>query len=586
MKFLATLIGILFFSPASFAQMHDMHTLIGYLGGWQTPLGDKFGITQLTFSNGSLLMTENTQLSMNFDVTNASFSDSVGNLKAYSNGIEIGNKSWQVMDNGDYITTDQTENEIWPQFVLMLPKPEHKDRIIVIHGDQENIWPFDPITGPLWVTSRNLYWAEIDMSFNNGHGKVIARDKLIIPDTLDLGRITATKHANGRDWWILVREFSTNRFYTLLLDPIGLQNLGTQSIGDTLEINGGGQACFSPDGSKYMFSNHINWDSAGPGVLIHFYDFDRCTGLLSNARLDNIVPGNWTGSAISRNSKYAYLNVGRKAYQYDLTQPDVQNTRKEIANWDGYMSPFPTIFWYLQLMPDGRIYSSTATGSDVLHVIDQPDQPYPMCDYQQGAIKLPTYNAFSVPNFPYFRLGPIDGSSCDTLGINNVPLSWYRYSQDTMSVLQVQFHELAAYEPTTWHWDFGDGNTSNLLNPLHVFGAPGVYEVCLTVSNANGSDVHCKTLYLGVSAQENPILQDQIVVAPNPFKDRFSVALSAVIRQPSFRMYDVTGKLLLNQSLSFGINGFDTAHLLAGTYFWEVRSVSEVLKTGKLVKVE
>lgn len=570
------------------AQMHDMHTLMGYLGGWQTPPGDKHGITVLSFPSGSLSITENTQLSMNFDLTNASYSDSSGVLKTYTNGIDIGNTQWNVMENGQKMisSTSVSDAAHWSQIVLLLPKPGTKDRITVLYGQHENMWPFDPITGDVWVTAHNLYWAEIDMSLNNGLGKVIARDQLIVEDTLDVGRFTATKHANGRDWWILAREYPTNRFYTLLLDPQGLHQTGKQTIGDTLEINGGGQACFSPDGSKYIMDNGVDWDSTGAGLIMYFYDFDRCTGLLSNPRVDHIIPGNWSGCAISRNSQYAYLNVGRQAYQYDLTKPDIVNTRQKIADWDGASSPFPTRFYHMKLMPDGRIYSCTSTRSDVLHVIDKPDQPAPICDYQQRAIKLPTYNAFSVPNFPYFRLGPIDGSPCDTLGINNVPLSWYRYEQDTNQVLLVQFYELASYEPTTWHWDFGDGHTSNLLNPTHGYASTGIYEVCLTVSNANGSDVHCKTLYLGVSPQENPALQSQIVVAPNPVMDRFSVALSAVIAHPTFRMFDVNGSLVLDSDLAFGINGFDVAHLAAGVYFWEVRSAEEVVKLGKLVKLK
>ncbi len=38
-------------------------------------------------------------------------------------------------------------------------------------------------------------------------------------------------------------------------------------------------------------------------------------------------------------------------------------------------------------------------------------------------------------------------------------------------------------------WDFGDGNTSTVPNPIHTYSASGDYEVSLTVTNACGSDV-------------------------------------------------------------------------------------------------
>lgn len=39
------------------------------------------------------------------------------------------------------------------------------------------------------------------------------------------------------------------------------------------------------------------------------------------------------------------------------------------------------------------------------------------------------------------------------------------------------------YTVTKWHWDFGDGDTSNLQNPYHTFKKAGIYTVTLTVRN-------------------------------------------------------------------------------------------------------
>jgi hypothetical protein len=47
-----------------------------------------------------------------------------------------------------------------------------------------------------------------------------------------------------------------------------------------------------------------------------------------------------------------------------------------------------------------------------------------------------------------------------------------------------------------WIWSFGDpqssANTSGLQNPQHAFSAPGTYQVCLIVTDANGREAgHC-----------------------------------------------------------------------------------------------
>jgi hypothetical protein len=39
---------------------------------------------------------------------------------------------------------------------------------------------------------------------------------------------------------------------------------------------------------------------------------------------------------------------------------------------------------------------------------------------------------------------------------------------------------------TSWHWDFGDGESSTEQNPLHVFAKPGNYVTILDVATADG----------------------------------------------------------------------------------------------------
>jgi len=54
--------------------------------------------------------------------------------------------------------------------------------------------------------------------------------------------------------------------------------------------------------------------------------------------------------------------------------------------------------------------------------------------------------------------------------------------------------------PTSWFWEFGDGNTSTEQNPTHIYSNPGLYTVSLTVSNQYGSDTETKTFYVEVTS--------------------------------------------------------------------------------------
>lgn len=57
----------------------------------------------------------------------------------------------------------------------------------------------------------------------------------------------------------------------------------------------------------------------------------------------------------------------------------------------------------------------------------------------------------------------------------------------------VQFTDQSQNNPTTYSWDFGDGSpASTQQNPTHTYAANGTYTVCLTVTNAGGSDTQCQ----------------------------------------------------------------------------------------------
>lgn len=62
-----------------------------------------------------------------------------------------------------------------------------------------------------------------------------------------------------------------------------------------------------------------------------------------------------------------------------------------------------------------------------------------------------------------------------------------------LSPLTVQFSDTSAGgPPDTWLWDFGDGTTSSLSSPSHVYTTSGIYDVSLTVSNAYGQDTRVR----------------------------------------------------------------------------------------------
>ncbi|MBK7855531.1 MAG: PKD domain-containing protein [Bacteroidetes bacterium] len=68
------------------------------------------------------------------------------------------------------------------------------------------------------------------------------------------------------------------------------------------------------------------------------------------------------------------------------------------------------------------------------------------------------------------------------------------------SPITVSFQDASSGNPTSWLWDFGNGNTSTQQNPSAQYSTPGSYTVKLRVTNAQGTDSITKVNYVRVFA--------------------------------------------------------------------------------------
>jgi PKD repeat protein len=62
--------------------------------------------------------------------------------------------------------------------------------------------------------------------------------------------------------------------------------------------------------------------------------------------------------------------------------------------------------------------------------------------------------------------------------------------------LSVQFIDTSSNSPTTWAWSFGDGYTSVVQNPVHIYAGVGTYTVTLTATNSAGSSTKTRSDYI------------------------------------------------------------------------------------------
>ena len=523
---------------------------------------------------------------LDFDITNASLCDAEGNLLVYTNGQEVVSREHEIMENGDSLVVTifnipwEGEGLNLQQGALFLPQPQNEQLIYLFHEEKEWAAP-DDTSSSISTRIFQLYLTIIDVEANNGLGKVTEKRIPIVADTMGIGKITSVRHANGRDWWIIIGEFDSSRFYRFLLTPEGLMPYEPLIIGDT-SLSGVGQAVFAPNGEWYA---RINSRSIPEGQFLDIFRFDRCAGeFYDPIQVTYNDTAYATGVAISPNSRYLYVPSFKYVYQLDLWADDIGASKELIAVWDGFLSQFDlaTTFFLAQLAPDGKIYINANNTVEYLHVIHNPNAAHPEGNLEQHVQQLPTLNKLSIPNNPYWRLGPLDGSPCDTLGIDNHPKADFRYLTEDLSL---DFYDYSLFDPQEWFWTFGDGQSSTEQNPQHTYTQSGIYEVCLTVSNDNASDTHCEEINLLIDEVTTLQPGNYLNLFPNPARDWIYLQLQLPQGGTfQWQLYDALGHQVRALELTAGqLQQVLLEDLPPGLYYWTLSQNRQQLQSGKVV---
>jgi hypothetical protein len=361
---------------------------------------------------------------------NVSMSNKFGELMFYSNGCLFLDGKNEELINGDSLNSSDIDYGVFcPEYGY----GGHQNMICIPDSYIDSVYhvfylstTYNSVPDPvIFVQYDQFNYAKIIMSSPDEQGLVLIKNFPIFIDTAMIGTpVTATKHANGLDWWIITPNRWTNSFNIILLEKEGPVFTGRQYIGDTTHhFAEAGQGKFSQDGQHFAWFHPLN------GLFL--YDFDRTSGTLSNFR--RVVTSASTdiigGCEFSPSGRFIYVNTITQLYQVDLADDDLQASLTLIAEYDGFGDPLSTRFYAMERTPDDRIFMNVTNGSQWLHIIQQPDKKGLDCRFEQHTLKFPFVNNFTLPHFPNYRLGALEDPLCDSMmvsipkitSINNEP---------------------------------------------------------------------------------------------------------------------------------------------------------------------
>lgn len=477
----------------------------------------------------------------------ASISNVKGELLFYTDGQDVYNKAHQIMKRFPTVPATLNGHNSSTQSGVIVPQPVRDTRYYIFTVDEEG--------GP-------LEYVIMDTSGDFGNGMIIQAPKRLINEATE--KITAVKHANKVDTWVIAHEWGNNKFYAYLLTGAGLSSSPVIStIGPTHEKDHNGftkgYLKSSPDGTK-LAAAVVGWGSTSfsnrKKGRIEIYDFDNATGKISNnitLRASDHPSGgsydNSYGVEFSPNGRFLYVSswgfYGDR--NNDLNQIDLNagsaNAIKasvyKVADLSGSAGGA------LQIAPNGKIYIARYRAR-YLSVIEKPNCPKSLCSYKSNAISLTGRSMLGLPTFIQSYFSKKEFEYGDSTGAT----SGICYGDST------QFWILDKTDLDSAVWNFGDtaskaANVSRKFDPSHVFTGPGTFEVQLILYRKGG-----------ISKCELDTIKRLVTISPVPTVDLGNDTMICAGNSVSYNV--LTGK---------------------ATYDWQDGSTQPVINVNKTTEV-
>jgi len=306
----------------------------------------------------------------------AVISDSSGSVSFYTNGQQVWDKNHIVMPNGDSLLGNISTT----QAALIIAQPGSSRYFYVFTVDDfynDNL-------------KYGFRYSIVDICLNGGSGDVIFNQKNIkMLDTV-CEKITAVRHSNGTDYWIIVHKYYSDAFYAFQLSASGISNGVISNTGSVHPVGmvgvGGaiGELKASPNGKRLAIVN----GQSTPNIA-EYFDFDNSTGVVSNPVSVQVNPNySYYGASFSPDNSKLYVSCwlnGNGVYQFNLA---AGNGNKDSVIASG-TKVNAGVHWAMQLAVDGKIYL-TRSGNPNAYIseISNPDGSGMNCNFIDSAIYL------------------------------------------------------------------------------------------------------------------------------------------------------------------------------------------------------
>lgn len=164
-----------------------------------------------------------------------------------------------------------------------------------------------------------------------------------------------------------------------------------------------------------------------------------------------------------------------------------------------------------------------------------------------------------------------------SLIVNPAPISDFIISGTLIQGESISFANNST-GATSHDWDFGDGQTSTVLNPVHVYASVSDFSVSLTSINEFGcTDIATQVIQIITGLFD----QDEFTLYPIPAQDMFKLKTNG--ETFDWKIFDVTGRAVLQGESTQSNDPVSVQSLLPGIYFIKA-SIGKTNYTSRFIK--
>ncbi len=393
-----------------------------------------------------------------------SVSDNNGDLLFYSDGLTVWNRNHTPMPNGTGLPGHPSTTQT---VCFAMPGNAQQYYLFSIDYAEYN-------ANPVGI-NKGIHYSVIDMTLNGGLGDIVPSTKNTFMYSKTSEKAAYTAHANGTDMWLLTHGWQNNRFYahqcgpnnTVMAPVITDIGFSYRNTGPTGASDHAGYMRFSPDGTKLAVA--VQGRS-----MLELYDFDKCTGVLSNVASISFGNLNFTtyGVEFSPDGSKLYTTTPREVRQFDMGAGS--NTAVLATESIVFSDPSGLRIQGLQRGPDGKIYVARLLGKS-LDIIENPNALGVACSYTAAGITIDTGSTFpgkgrnGLPFYNYTDPLTSTTINVDQTGVLNTPADCGLSNGSIEGIVVTGISTTATFNWTDENGNFVDASL-DILNLL-----PGTY---------------------------------------------------------------------------------------------------------------